>query len=97
LQAFLSREPLDGVPEHGARHGWGMFSQEAAQRIGVALAGLAQHPTSGLVHEVVLVVEKRGRQPEGPRQIAGTDEREGGDHRDSAVPELRGRDELIEQ
>lgn len=51
-------EFLDGVAEHGAGHRGGIFIKEEFQAVLVALAGFAEHPADGLVHQVVLMMHQ---------------------------------------
>ena len=74
--ALLFRHLFDGVTEHGAGHCVGMLAEEVAQEVHASLdlrsrlAHLAEHPTYGLMHEVVGVVQVDFGITQAPRWVA---------------------------
>ena len=71
LLALRLRHLLDGIAEHGTGHLVGMLAKELTEEVhGNALTHLSQHPTHGLVHEVVGVVQVDLCIAEAPRRVA---------------------------
>ena len=62
-------------------------AQERAQDLDVALPDFPQHPTRGLVHQVLAVLEQPLGQGQRVRKLAAADPIERGDHRDAPFPE----------
>ena len=66
-----------------------MFLKEADEYRLILLAYLAQHPTDGLLHQVVRRVEERGSQGKDVGEIAVFDERHRGHNGNALVPQQR--------
>lgn len=52
---FCFREPFDRIPQHGSRHFFVILLQKLLFGSPIALAHFAQHPTHGLVDQIVVV------------------------------------------
>ena len=84
--AFVFGIFLDGVAQHGARHSAPVSVDKRAQACHVALAGLAQHPAHGLVHQVMGVVHQQNGEAEGVVQVVVFYEGVGRYHGYAVVP-----------
>ena len=68
---FPFRHLFDGIAEHGARHLMSMLMEEIAKQVHRdALAHLAEHPTYGLVHQIVGMVKVDLGISQTPRRVS---------------------------
>lgn len=71
------RETFDGIAKHCARHLIRMCVEETLKDGDVAFADFPQHPSDCLVHQVLVVVQKRDRKAKGVFEVVPADEEEG--------------------
>lgn len=80
-------ELLDGVAEHRAGHRGGIFIEKEFEAAPVALAGFAEHPADGLVHQVVLMGHQLDSQRVSVVELAVPDQSQSRDDGDSLLPQ----------
>jgi hypothetical protein len=71
--------------------------EKTLERGAVAIADFAQHPTRRFVNEVMLVVEQELGESERVGERALPDERQRGQDRDTALPEIVGAREAVQR
>lgn len=87
---FRLGKMLQGVTEHGARHGPAVRSQERLLAWAVPLADFSPHPSHGLMDEVMRVGEQPSRQVQRRAEVPSLDPAEGRDDGDAPIPESVG-------
>ena len=63
MRSLLGVEALDGIAQHGPRHGRGVGVQKPQQPVTIPLTGFPKHTTDGLVDEVVVVSDQQAGKP----------------------------------
>lgn len=81
-------EFLNRVTQERARHGGGMFIQEAQQFLAIHFTGCPQHPAGCFVDQVLFVFQQNLSDFESVGDLALPDKLAGTDNRSAAFPNI---------
>ena len=93
--AFRFGETFDGVTERGARHVAVVFFEIVEKKIFVDLAGLAQHPSHRLAHQVVRMMQQLVGKPESVVGLPGAHQPPCSHHAYALFPQVVGGREAV--
>ena len=83
-------KPFEGVPERDPGHSGTMLFEEQDQTGRIHLSGLPEHPSAGLVDQVLAVRKQLFGQAEGRIDVPLADEPPGRDDGDPSIPQAPG-------
>jgi len=96
MLALRGRQPLDRIAQHRPRHLVRVLLEEQLESTLISFADLAEHPTDGLVNQVLFVVEQSLGDANRVVEFADANEVLCRDDRDASLPQILRSRESVE-